>query len=76
MNHYFTLNNSKGCKIFLPIDSVLKDKNNPYNLEKGSMIIYGDPPCPGMIKWIGYLLETNVLTAGVEMVSTHLRQSI
>ena len=29
MNHYFTLNNSKGSKVFIPIDSVLKDESNP-----------------------------------------------
>jgi len=50
------------------------DQINPYNLEKGSMILYGDPPRSGMIKWIGYPLEVHVLTAGVEMVSTHFRQ--
>jgi len=49
------------------------DQINPHSLEKGSMILYGDPPRPGMIKWIGYLPESNVLTAGVELVSTHLR---
>ena len=42
---------------------------NPYNLEEGSMILYGDPPCPGIIKWLGYLPEVSPLTAGVEMVS-------
>ena len=42
---------------------------NPYNLEEGSMILYGDPPHPGIIKWLGYLPEVNVLSAGVEMVS-------
>jgi len=49
---------------------------NPHNLEVGLMIIYGDPPHPGIIKWIGYLPETNVLSAGIELVSTHLRQNI
>ena len=29
MDHYFTLNNSKGSKVFIPIDSVLKDESNP-----------------------------------------------
>jgi len=29
MNHYFTLNNSEGSKMFLPVESVLKDENNP-----------------------------------------------
>ena len=27
MNHYFTLNNPRGSKVFLPIDSVLKDES-------------------------------------------------
>ena len=43
---------------------------NPYNLEEGSMILHGDPPRSGIIKWIGYLPEAgNVLIAGLELVS-------
>ena len=44
---------------------------NPHNLEKGSMILHGEPPQPGIVKWIGYLPEANVLLAGIEMVSTY-----
>ena len=47
-----------------------RNQINPYNLEEGSMMLYGDPPQSGVIKWIGYLPEAaNVLTAGVEMVN-------
>ena len=46
---------------------------NPYNLEEGSIIQYGDPPRSGIIKWIGYLPEgANVLLAGIEMVNMYL----
>lgn len=41
---------------------------NPYNLEVGSMILYGDPPHSGVIKWIGYPPASNGLLVGVEMV--------
>ena len=70
MNHLFTLHNTEGVKVFLPIDSVIRDDGNPCNLEMGSAIQYGDSPCYGVIKWIGMPLKTNVLLAGVEMVST------
>lgn len=43
--------------------------DNPYNLEKGSMIQFGNPPCYGVIKWIGDVPETNCTMAGVEVVS-------
>ena len=49
------------------------NQTNPYNLEEGSMILYGDPPRPGIIKWLGYLPEVNVLSAGIEMVSMYVR---
>ena len=43
---------------------------NPYNLEVGSMILHGNSPArSGTIKWIGYLPESNTLSAGIEMVS-------
>ena len=43
---------------------------NLYNLKEGSMILYGDTPAhSGTIKWIGYLPEENILSAGIEMVS-------
>ena len=43
---------------------------NPYNLEVGSMILYDNSPArSGIIKWIGYLPESNTLSAGIEMVS-------
>ena len=140
LNHLFTLHNSKGVQVFLPIDSVLKiDDNsptannrptdsdhqekdismvgdgpkglryqshhegrhkqpsllpssnvdptgygcivdqhhqhhptsNPYNLKVGSLILYGNPPHSGVIKWIGHLPEMNASVAGVEMVSMY-----
>ena len=45
---------------------------NPYNLEKGSMIEISNPPQYGVIKWIGYLsnMSKKYKIAGVEMVST------
>ena len=44
--------------------------DNPHNLEVGSMIQFGNPPCYGVIKWMGTLPETeHVLMAGVEVVS-------
>ena len=44
--------------------------DNPYNLKVGSLIQFGNPPCYGVIKWIGTLPETeHVLMAGVEVVS-------
>ena len=70
MNHLFTLHNTEGVKVFLPIDSVIRDDGNPCNLEVGSLIQYGDPPCYGVIRWMGMLFTTNVLMAGVDMVST------
>lgn len=43
--------------------------SNPCNLEVGSKIIHGNSPAhSGTIKWIGYLPETSVLSAGLEMV--------
>jgi len=47
---------------------------NPYKLEVGSTIQYGNPPEYGVIKWIGILPgRENIEYAGVEMVnySTH-----
>ena len=44
--------------------------DNPHNLEVGSMIQFGNPPCYGVIKWMGTLPETDcVMMAGVEVVS-------
>ena len=87
----FTLYNSQGSKVFLPIESVLKgddinqchqqypanNQTNPCNLEVGSMVLYGNPPwpCPGVIKWLGYLPKGNALMAGVEMVSWYLNDA-
>ena len=45
---------------------------NPHNLQIGSLIQYGDPPCYGMIKWIGYPPGVNDLIAGIEMVSRYI----
>ena len=48
------------------------DNINPYKIEEGSMILFGDPPCSGMVKWVGYLPDANVLLAGVEMVRKYM----
>ena len=45
---------------------------NPHNFEVGSMVQYGNPPRPGMIKWIGHLPGATSLVAGVEMVSPYI----
>ena len=45
---------------------------NPYNLEKGSMIEFSNPTQYGVIKWIGYLTDiSKCKVAGVEMVSNN-----
>ena len=45
---------------------------NPHNLTEGSIILYGDPPHSGVIKWIGYLPGGgHDLMAGIEMVSRY-----
>ena len=41
---------------------------NPYNLEVGSVIQYGEPAQCGVIKWIGKLPGQEEIYAGVEMV--------
>lgn len=41
---------------------------NPHNLGVGSMILYGNPSRPGVIKWMGYPNGVNALFAGIEMV--------
>ena len=46
--------------------------SNPYNLEAGSMILHGDPPSSGVVKWIGHLPEVIGLLAGIEMVSSYV----
>lgn len=45
---------------------------NPYNLEKGSLIEFSNPPKYGVIKWIGYLsgISKKCRIAGVEMVNS------
>ena len=43
---------------------------NPHNLEEGSLIQFGNPPCYGVIKWIGSFPEANCTMAGVEVVSS------
>ena len=45
---------------------------NPLNLGVGSLIEYGNPPMPGVIKWIGHLPGPTTLVAGVEMVSKYM----
>ena len=43
--------------------------DNPHNLEVGALMQFGNPPCYGIIKWIGSLPDTNCVMAGVELVS-------
>ena len=43
--------------------------DNPHNLKLGTMVQFGNPPCYGVIKWIGSLPDTNCVMAGVELVS-------
>ena len=59
-----------------PYGQQCQQNPNPFNLEKGSMILYGDPPRAGIVKWIGYLPEANVLLAGIELVSMYLTLNI
>jgi len=42
--------------------------DNPHNLDVGNMIQFGNPPCYGIIKWIGSLPNYERIMAGVEMV--------
>ena len=42
--------------------------SNPHNLQVGAMIQFGNPPCYGIIKWIGSLPSYGCLMAGVEVV--------
>lgn len=48
------------------------EDENPYNLEKGSMIEFSNPPQYGVIKWIGNLsdISKKCRIAGVEMVNS------
>ena len=48
------------------------EDENPYNLEKGSMIEFSNPPKYGVIKWIGYLsdISKKCRIAEVEMVNS------
>ena len=45
--------------------------DNPHNLDVGSMIQFGKPPCYGVIKWMGYLSDFNLVMAGVEVVCVY-----
>jgi len=45
-----------------------QDEHNPHNLEVGSKILYGNPLCSGVIKWMGHPRGLNCLHAGIEMV--------
>ena len=48
---------------------VIKNEN-PYKLEKESLIEFSNPPLYGVIKWIGYLSESaDIKIAGLEMVN-------
>lgn len=57
-----------------PVPSQHAKDRNPYNLEKGSLIQFGTPPCYGVIKWIGPLPEIDQLMAGVEVVCMYTCQ--
>ena len=75
MNHLFRLHNTKGVQLFLPIDLVTKEDDNPHNLEVGSMIQfqYANRPRYGVIVWIGFLPKTNDVTvAGLVLVSRYV----
>ena len=50
------------------------NQTNPYNLEVGSLIQYGNPPLSGTIKWLGCIPEIQGLSAGVEMVRLFVYQ--
>jgi len=43
-------------------------EHNPHNFEVGSKILYGNPPCSGVIKWMGHPHGMNYFYAGIEMV--------
>ena len=52
------------------IDSKLVQAQNPYNLEVGSVVHFGDPLKCGEIKWIGIMPKFGeVVQAGLKMVS-------
>ena len=42
--------------------------DNPHNFKVGAKINFGNPPCYGVIKWIGSLPGYGCLMAGVEVV--------
>ena len=42
--------------------------DNPHNFKVGAKIQFGNPPCYGVIKWIGSLPGYGCLMAGVEVV--------
>ena len=50
--------------------SKLVQAQNPYNLEVGSVVHFGDPPKCGVIKWIGIMPGFGeIVQAGLKMVS-------
>ena len=52
----------------LATDSVQLVDTNPYNLEVGSVVQYGEPVQCGVIKWMGNLPDETEVNAGLEMV--------
>ena len=56
------------CFLILATDSAQLVDTNPYNLEVGSVIQYGEPVQCGVIKWIGNLPNETEVNAGLEMV--------
>ena len=67
----FTIVQHHHTKLFLPAHLVVRYDSNasPHNLTVGSLIQFGNPPCYGVIKWIGSLPKASCVMAGVELVS-------
>lgn len=69
-NHcFFCYITDDSCKkATLAADSIGLIDTNPYNLEVGSVIEYGEPAVYGVIKWIGNLPNETKIYAGLELV--------
>jgi len=62
------INESHNKPQLMPTQHVTVPKDNPHNLEVGSLVQFGSPPCYGVIKWIGSLPEVDHTMGGVEVV--------
>jgi len=51
-----------------PTQHVAVPEDNPHNLEVGSLVQFGSPPCYGEIKWMGSLPNVDHTMGGVEVV--------